>query len=61
MADIFHRFQEASFAYLDVGGPAKPATSLLSQLLSKGTTDKKFVQDAVSDALAELPALPAHV
>lgn len=58
VADLLHSLKGTALPYFDIGGPSKPATSLLSSLLIKGVTDKKFVQEAVTETLSELPTLP---
>ncbi|CAD7699539.1 unnamed protein product [Ostreobium quekettii] len=53
-ADLFTVFKEAMVEFVDVGGPAKPATSLLCQLLLRAANDKQFVVEETQRTLAAL-------
>ena len=63
---MIRTFQDSILPYLSIGGTQKPATSLLSQLLLKGSSnDKRFVIEeakaalqAVAQSIAPLSLLP---
>lgn len=52
-ADLIESFRDELLPHLDIGGATKPASSLLSQLLLKGSSnDKRFVIEEVQRTLA---------
>ena len=54
-AELYLSYGDALLPHTDVGGQAKPLTSLLAQLLLKcGSGDKKFVVDEAQRALGVL-------
>ena len=51
-ADVVRTYKDSIEPYLNLGGPAKPAESLLYQLLLKGSSnDKKFVVEEAKTTL----------
>jgi hypothetical protein len=54
-ADLVQGLSNDIIPYLDLGGAARPADSLLGQLLLKGgSNDKRFVIDEVDRALSKM-------
>ena len=52
VADIVQTFGDDVLPYLDMGGAASPTSSILSQLLLKGSSnDKRFVIEETQRAL----------
>jgi len=54
LADMVHFLRDDMIPHLDVGGPSRPATSVLCQLLLKSCSDKHFVAEEVQKVLTAL-------
>lgn len=53
--DLFESFGDEVLPWIDVGGPTKPANSMVSQLLLKaGSNDKQFVVEEVQQSLTAM-------
>lgn len=51
LADMLHVLKDEMLPHLDIGGPSKPASSVLCQLFLKSCADKHFVAEEVQKAL----------